>query len=581
MTIFRLIVFLAVTVSMFLFGCASEKEETSTKTTNSNTPDLISYQWHLKNTGQKAFASTAGVSGQDINQETTYNSGNYGLGIIVAVVDEGLEIAHEDLVDNIVSGGSWDFVWGDNNPTRSATDGDHGTSVSGLIAARDNGLGGRGVAPEASLKGFNFLDNQGTTNWVASIGGSSNNPKSDDVDVFNMSFGMSNTYDTTVNTTVEAQYKSGTETLRGNKGAIYVKSAGNGYKKMTTSGSECNSANAILITCQNGNMDPYATLPYIFVVGALDASGERSSYSTTGSNLLISAPGGEYGYDATYWSSSDPNVFEPAMITTDQSGCGSGYSRTNTSGKNEFEDNRNDLNPECSYTSAFNGTSSAAPVLSGAAALMLKENSSLTWRDVKHILISTARVYPVTTDHGRVTVTLSDTTTDAEQTWLTNNAGYKFHNWYGFGQLDIDAAVTMANGYSSGWGAFNDSDWISGGAITDAVIENNATTGASDTTTVASSSFIEAVQIRVNVTHTYTGDLGIILTNVTTGTSSILLNIRSGFSSDTNLTNMILLSNAFYGEDSSSDWIIRVIDGGTGTSSNGTLVSWDIRIFGH
>ena len=45
--------------------------------------------------------------------------------------------------------------------TRPANDGDHGTSVAGIINSVGwNNIGGRGVAPEASLIGYNWLDHQ-------------------------------------------------------------------------------------------------------------------------------------------------------------------------------------------------------------------------------------------------------------------------------------------------------------------------------------------------------------------------------------------------------------------------------------
>jgi subtilisin family serine protease len=568
---------------IFLFSaCTSENDSTTTKktTTTTTSQNLTAYQWHLVNTGQTAFSSTVGTAGMDINQSTTYNSGNKGDGVTVAVIDTGMELAHEDLSPNVISGGSWDFVSGDTDPTNNTdNDGDHGTSVAGLIAAADNGLGGRGVAAEAELKGFNFMENITTQNFTDSIGGSSSSPNSIDVDIFNMSFGYINTDDFTVNTTIEDQFEDGINNLRSGKGAIYVKSAGNGFESYGSA--SCTSATGIEVSCQNSNMDPESALPYIIVVGATNADGEKSSYSTAGSNLLISAPGGEYGYDSTLgWSSATPNFDEPAMITTDQSGCNQGYSNTFQSAENKLEDNSNGLNPNCNYTATFNGTSSAAPVLSGAIALVLKENSDLSWRDVRHILITTAQEIPATANHGGVTVNLttggSYTVAD---TWVTNSAGHEFHNWYGFGQLDVDAAVTAAGAYIlNSLGTFTETPWTANTGIDDSTIEDDDTDGGEDTITFGTTLTIETVQIKISVTHAYTGDLGIELTSPA-GTRSILLNARNGFSWSDNLLNMILTSNAFYGEASNGDWTVKVVDAAAGTA--GTLDSWSLRVFGH
>ena len=82
------------------------------------------------------------------------------------MLDSGLDIALEDLVDNIITG-SYDFLNSDTDPTNPANDGDHGTSVAGLIAAKGwNNKGGRGVAPNASLIGYNYLKNQTISNQL-------------------------------------------------------------------------------------------------------------------------------------------------------------------------------------------------------------------------------------------------------------------------------------------------------------------------------------------------------------------------------------------------------------------------------
>jgi subtilisin family serine protease len=580
-----LLLFGSLFLLFILTACISGDDDSSSKseTATATNKDLTTYQWHLVNTGQKAFSSTAGTSGEDINQATTYNGGNKGDGVIVAVVDTGMELGHEDLSPNVISGGSWDYLYSDTNPTNNEDDdGDHGTSVAGLIAAADNSLGGRGVAAEAELKGFNFLQTQGTTNYINAIGGSISSPNSSDVDIFNLSFGYTNTDDFMVTSSVEAQYLDGVTNLRGGKGGIYVKSAGNGFKDITSSvDGECDSANAIGVSCQNSNMDPESALPYIIVVGATNAKGEKSSYSTAGSNLLISAPGGEYGYDANLgWSSSTtPTLDEPAMVTTDQSGCSKGYSNTSDSPENELEDNTNGLNPNCDYTATFNGTSSAAPVLSGAIALMLNANSNLTWRDVKHILITTAAKTPLTVNHGKVTVSLSGGQYTVEDTWVTNGAGHEFHNWYGFGQLDVDAAVAAASGYTlNSLGTFVETAWVADGGITDGTIDDNNISGANDTIVFGTTLTIETVQIKISVSHNYVGDLGIELTSPA-GTKSILLNARNGFSSSDDLTNMVLTSNAFYGETSNGTWTIKVVDADAVTS--GTFDSWSMKVNGH
>jgi subtilisin family serine protease len=533
---------------------------------------LYGYQWHLNNSGQTNFAANPGTSAEDINVDSVIAEGIKGNDVIVAVVDTGLEIAHEDLSANVVSGGSWDFVGSDSDPTSSSTTGDHGTSVAGLIAATGwNGKGGRGVAPSASLKGFNLISSSQTlANYVSSLGGAS---YSNDVDIFNQSYGSDRYYSTTINSTIEAQYIYGVSSLRSGKGAIYIKSSGNGFHlgvKISGTSYYCYQlyGGATGLSCQNANMDPSNSIPENIMVGALTAKGKKSSYSTAGSNLWVSAPGGESG------------TTDPAMLTTDQSNCTQGYVRTGGASGNTFdtvsEGSGHSENSNCNYTSIFNGTSSAAPVTSGAVALMLEANPALTWRDVKHILASTSDQVDATL--GATIITINGVAYDAEPAWLTNAAGYKFHNYYGFGRVNVAAAVTAAKAYTAGsLGTFTYSSWASSGTLNTAIQDNDAS-GLSNAISVSDSKSIEAVQVKINLTHPYTGQLAIELTSPS-GSKSMLFNPKNIFASSNGLTNFILLSNAFYGETSNGNWTLKVVD--TNSGNTGTLTNWSIRVFGH
>ncbi|MBU2511456.1 S8 family serine peptidase [bacterium] len=580
-----------VTSLFFLSGCPTSNNDDGGSSTidgdNNNIndyTDLEEYQWHLVNTGQSAFASKSGTTGEDINQAATHAEGLTGNGVIVAVVDTGMEIAHADLDGNVVASGSWDFVYSDTDPTSTATDGDHGTSVAGLIAAEDNQAGGRGVAPGVSLKGFNFLSSdQYLSQGIDALGGSSTQPASDDVFIFNMSYGTAAADDYTINSTFKAHLEWAVQNLRNRKGAIYVKSAGNGFENFGSSESlgdtfyktHCVKAYNNGLSCQNTSMDPTGATPWIINVAALDATGVRSSYSTGGSANWISAPGGEYGYDESLgWTSSNTATFEPAMVTTDQTGCDKGYSTSSTT-YNRFEYNNNGKNYNCAYTSTFNGTSSAAPVISGVIALILEANPNLTWRDVKHILAKTAR--KVNSTHTGVTVSVNGQDYAANLGWVTNGASYDYHNWYGFGAVDVDDAVTMAKTYSSNWGTDVSSDQAGSGTLNLSIPDNNKA-GVTNTLNMTSNITIEAVQVAISVSHTWLGDIGIELQSPA-GTKSILFNIFNGFYSNDHLNNMVLLSNAFYGEDASGDWMVRVID--AASSDTGTLTDWTLKVYGH
>ncbi|HKW38360.1 MAG TPA: S8 family peptidase [Burkholderiales bacterium] len=544
---------------------------------------LAFQQWHLKNTGalglQNAFSDTFGTVGVDINVDPVFGLGYTGAGVTVAVADSGLEIAHEDLAANVIPGGSWNFNNNTTDPTNTIdSDGDHGTSVSGLIAmAANNSKGGIGVAPRARLRGLNFLSMTPFPTeqaFLDSIGASNANPMSSDAFIFNQSFGVSPLAPTLVDPTEEAQYLAGVTSLRGGKGALYVKAAGNGFD---TAGNTITCGNTGL-SCENANFDPTNTLPFQIVVGAVNASGVKASYSTAGSAIWVSAPGGEFGLNAILQPGLPAKAYEPAMVTTDQSGCTKGFSRTtaNTSGFNNGGVGVL-LNPVCNYTNGMNGTSSATPVTVGVIALILEANPALTWRDVKHILASTAN--QIDAARAAVNILLTGGNYVAEPAWTTNGAGFKFHNWYGFGMVDASAAVTMAQTYTLGQlGTPKNTGFVASPAL-NVAIPDASVTGASSTVTVPAGtvSVIEAVQIRVSATHTFDSDLGIELLSPS-GTRSVLKNIADGYDG-VNLTNQVFLSNAFYGENPAGPWTIKVVDGVA--LDIGSLKGWAIRVYGH
>ena len=157
-------------------------------TLNLNTDPLYKHTWYLHNTGQTGFASLPGTPGEDLNTDLTISSGFTGKGVGINVVDEGLEIAHEDLIDNIKEGYSYDCRNQDTDPTLSTPYGDHGTSVAGIIAAKGwNNIGGRGVAPDADLIGYNYLDYATSSCQAWALGYLDD--YSSTMDIFNMSYG--------------------------------------------------------------------------------------------------------------------------------------------------------------------------------------------------------------------------------------------------------------------------------------------------------------------------------------------------------------------------------------------------------
>ena len=345
-------------------------------------PDpLQSEQWHLDNTGQTAFAAEGGVSGEDMQMQNTLENGPTGDGIRVAVVDTGMELCHPDLWENVEQGASYNFnaapidEYLNENPSHDPwrlhydamdpfnfdpTHG-HGTAVAGIIAATaENRLGVQGVAPGVLVRGYNLINAEtSVTNDLEALGASYTTPNSAEVDVFNMSFGQVVSRPAKIPVYADRLMRHGVENLRAGKGALYIKSAGNSFTDCTSFHREINDD----IGCMSSLADPLHAMPFGLIVGAHNADGKRSSYSTAGASLWISAPGGEYG------------SAKPAIVSLDPMDSDRGFAVLEEvfGGYNELE-NDTELNPDGDYTSVMNGTSAAAPNVAGAVAILLEEN---------------------------------------------------------------------------------------------------------------------------------------------------------------------------------------------------------------
>ena len=511
-------------------------------------------QWHIKNTGQKAFSNSAGTPGEDMRMTRAIADQLSGLGVIMAIVDTGLEIAHEDISANIIPNGSYNYLNNTTDPTNTIqTKGDHGTSVAGIAAALSmNGKGGRGVAPRTLLKGFNAIQTESTADYIASLGG---HTRSWDVDIFNMSYGEDGLHYYPLSTTFKDLYDITANDLRDGKGGIYVRAAGNSFEYSQIGGVKqihfytCTEHNGVQgLTCFNAAAQEVTSRPEVITVGAFNASGVKSSYSTAGSTLWISAPGGEYGMGS------------PAIITIDQSGTEKGYSRKSVDPDEEFNAGDPTYNPNCNYTNTMNGTSSAAPNASGAIALILQTNPNLTRRDVKHILAKTARKIDPDSKDSFVSVSINGENYQASEGWITNSAGYHFHNWYGFGAVNIDDAVALARMYKAGSLPSLLNKTFDSGVTAAVAIPDNKASGVTRTIEVSEDLTIENLFVQLSITHPDTSEVGIEITSPG-GTRSILLNIRSSIKEGLDRVGGVILgSNAFYGEKTKGTWTLKVLD---------------------
>jgi hypothetical protein len=171
-----------------------------------------------------------------INAPEVWNQNITGNGIVVAVLDTGVDYTHPDLDGNIwrntgeIAGNGidddrngyiddirgWDFVASDNNPMDLNFDG-HGTHIAGAIAAERNDFGITGVAPNAKIMPVRVLSAFGTgnqNNVAAGIRYAADNG----ANVINLSLGNEFVPSNVVNNAI--QYAN-------NKGSVVVMAAGN------------------------------------------------------------------------------------------------------------------------------------------------------------------------------------------------------------------------------------------------------------------------------------------------------------------------------------------------------------------
>ncbi|MDC1424417.1 Ig-like domain-containing protein [Gammaproteobacteria bacterium] len=562
------------------------------------TDPLYQYQWHLNNTGQTNFATNAGTAGQDLNVDSVIVDGYTGNGIKISIGDDGLEIAHEDLKDNVISG-SYDYENSDNDPTQPSSCPEtgscvgHGTSVAGIIAAKGwNNIGVRGVAPNASIFGDNFLGNSSKYNESRGV----NSPGGVTADIYNMSYGVGypkddddeqeSTYSLSkslkYNSTsiFEEAFVNGVTNLRDGKGAIYVKSSGNYYN--TQSGSDCGEGKEL--SCTETSIDRNNQSPYIINVGSINADGVKSSYSSPGSSIWVSGFGGEYGYDSSIYGADSEWTkaqLDPAIMTVDRSSCLLGSSRGEDgetyAGNNRFNiggygfsDNET-LNSSCNYHSHFNGTSAAAPTIAGVIALILEANSDLTWRDVKHILVTTSDKI----DGTRV----AEVDSIAQYRWVENTAGHEHHNWYGFGRVNAAAAVSAAKTYTANsLGGYVITDLYlntinetipdnSGGAVTQEITKPTGSNG-----------IVEFVRVLIDFDHSEPGTVGFRLQSPG-GTIINLMQKGTNINNPAGAFYFDIGASGFYGESMEGTWTLEVRDYSAGTT--GTLDNWGIQIHGN
>jgi len=188
--------------------------------------------------------------------DTTLGDGD----VTIAIVDQGIKYDHLDLEDNMANGNGRDFVDDDSDPYPDVlADEHHGTHVAGIAAAgTDNNVGIAGIS-NASLLSVRALSEAGSGStsdiadgiqWAADNG----------ADVINLSLGGGGYTETLQNAVAYAQ----------GKGVLLVAAAGND---------------------DGGSVSYPAAYSECMAISALGPDGSLASYSNTGPEVELAAPG--------------------------------------------------------------------------------------------------------------------------------------------------------------------------------------------------------------------------------------------------------------------------------------------------
>ncbi|KAM4553978.1 furin (paired basic amino acid cleaving enzyme) b isoform 1-T2 [Fundulus diaphanus] len=281
-------------------------------------------QWYLSN-----------PTHQDLNTKAAWAQGYTGRGVVVTILDDGIEKDHPDLISNYDPEASYDVNDGDADPQPRYTqrnENRHGTRCAGEVAAvANNGICGTGVAYNAKIGGVRMLDGEVTD--VVEAHSLSLNPQH--IHIYSASWGPEDdgkSLDGPAKLAKEA-FLQGITKGRGGLGSIFVWASGNGGREQDS--------------C---NCDGYTNSIYTLSISSTTESGNVPWYSEPCSSTL-----------ATTFSSGNPG--EKQIVTTD-------------------------LRQKC--TDSHTGTSASAPLAAGIIALALEANMNLTWRDMQHLVVRTS-----------------------------------------------------------------------------------------------------------------------------------------------------------------------------------------------
>ncbi|XP_029927392.1 PC3-like endoprotease variant B isoform X2 [Myripristis murdjan] len=290
-------------------------------------------QWELFAQGQYSTAF-------DLNVMPVWSNNITGNGVVVSIIDDGVDYTNKDLRRNYEAFASFDLrgshgLSHDPMPLRNEEN-SHGTRCAGEVAMEaNNSYCGVGIAFNARIGGIRLLDGSVTDAMEATaltfnihfidIYVCCWGPRDDGAEMGGPG------------SLTEQALRLGTRKGRGGKGSIFVWAAGNGGMHSDHCGA-----------------DGYVSSIYSIAIGAVTHTGKPAYFGEPCPGVMA----------VTVTGTSDTGSLPLVTLTNLGDGC----------------------------VTYFAGTSSAAPIAAGILALVLEANPELTWRDVQHLIANTAKI---------------------------------------------------------------------------------------------------------------------------------------------------------------------------------------------
>lgn len=509
---------------------------------------LLAAQWYLNNTGQR-YANPGDAPAQllDLNVAGAWASGITGKGVRVAVSDDGVDLNHPDLQANLLKDLTYNAVdgrtganaytaAGDFTPDKDANQ--HGTVVASIVGQTANNSEGMvGLAFDAKL----------VSALAVATGARSDNlftylTDTARVDVSVNSYGndpaFSENYYVAPGTATDAL----TSKQREGKAIERAATVGRDGKGMVIEVSAGNEAT----TRADAAMTSFTSSRFIIAAGAVTELGNKTSYTTPGASVLVSAFGGE-----------NPDGLNQSVNS------GFGVASADISGADGYNTT---AGAPGNYAFQNTGTSYSGPMVGATAALILQANPSLGFRDVSTILALTAR--GVGTQNNYVTNHSTD--------W--NLGGMHFSRDVGFGLVDVSAAVRLAESWTLPAGTA--ANWRSASgtsAAPMAQIPDNNPAGLTVTANVTQNVRIERMEFELNLGATLPSQLYAEVTSPN-GTTLVLFDqpLAKPKATQDNPNPaenpwpgvFAIGATAFLGETSQGTWTLKLVDKVTGETAS-------------